>query len=121
MDTQPIQKAYTNMYDAMIAKDERGLGLVLDDSFVLVHMTGMKQSKSAFIRAVLDGTLNYFSARHGHMDVTVTGDSATLVGQSYVAAAVFGGGKHNWHLQQTLTLHKTGDGWTITKSAASTY
>ena len=119
-DTELIQAAYTAMYDAMIAKDEAGLSKVLDDSFVLVHMTGMKQSKPAFIRAVLDGTLNYFSARHERMDVTMNGDTATLVGKSYVAAAVFGGGKHFWHLQQTLTLHKKG-GWTITKSVASTY
>ena len=120
-DTELIQAAYTAMYDAMISKNEAGLSKVLDDSFVLVHMTGMKQSKPAFIRAVLDGTLNYFSAKHEHMKVTVDGDTATLVGQSYVAAAVFGGGKHNWYLQQTLTLHKKGDGWTITKSVASTY
>ncbi|MBQ9269233.1 MAG: nuclear transport factor 2 family protein [Oscillospiraceae bacterium] len=121
MDSQSIQALYTVMYDAMIAKDDAGLSEVLDDSFVLIHMTGMKQTKSAFIRAVLDGTLNYFSARHEHMDVTVTGNTATLVGQSYVAAAVFGGGKHNWCLQQTLTLRKISGGWTITKSVASTY
>jgi ketosteroid isomerase-like protein len=121
MDSHSIQALYTAMYDAMIARDEAALSEVLDDSFVLVHMTGMKQSKSAFIRAVLDGTLNYFSARHEHMDVTVTGDTATLVGQSYVAAAVFGGGKHNWRLQQTLTLRKKSGGWTITGSVASTY
>ena len=120
-ETDQIKAAYTAMYDAMIAKDEAGLSAVLDDSFVLVHMTGMRQSKSAFIRAVLDGTLNYFTAKHEYMDVTVDGDTATLVGQSYVAAAVFGGGKHFWHLQQALTLHKKGDGWTITKSVASTY
>ena len=120
-DTEQIKSAYTAMYDAMIAKDETGLTAVLDDSFVLVHMTGMKQSKPAFIRAVLDGTLNYFSAKHEHMEVTVDGETATLVGQSYVAAAVFGGGRHSWRLQQTLTLHKKGDDWTITKSVASTY
>ena len=120
-DTEQIKSAYTAMYDAMIAKDEAGLSAVLDDSFVLIHMTGLRQNKRVFIHAILDGTLNYFSARHEHMDVTVTGDTATLVGQSYVAAAVFGGGRHSWHLQQTLTLYKKADGWTITKSVASTY
>lgn len=120
-DTEQIRAAYTAMYDAMIAKDEAGLSQALDESFVLVHMTGMRQSKHAFIRAVLDGTLNYFSAKHERMDVTVTGDAATLVGQSYVPAAVFGGGKHNWRLQQTLTLKRNSDGWVITKSVASTY
>ena len=120
-DTEQIRAAYAAMYDAMIAKDEAGLSRVLDDSFVLVHMTGMKQSKPVFIRAVLDGTLNYFSARHERMDVRVAGDSATLIGQSYVAAAVFGGGRHAWRLQQTLTLKQENDAWRITRSVASTY
>lgn len=39
-DTELIRKAYTDMYDAMIRKDREGLGRVLDDSFVLIHMAG---------------------------------------------------------------------------------
>ena len=46
----------------MIAKDIPALSAVLDDSFVLVHMTGMRQSKTAFLKAVENGTLNYASA-----------------------------------------------------------
>ena len=44
-----------------------------------------------------------------------------LTGQSYVAAAVFGGGRHNWHLQQKCSLKKTDGVWKITRSVASTY
>ena len=49
------------MYRAMIEKDGAALAKLLDESFVLVHMTGMRQNKQAFIRAVENGTLNYFS------------------------------------------------------------
>ncbi len=66
-DEQLIREAYTRMYEGMIAKDEHILREVLDDSFVLVHMTGMRQSKDAFIKAVMDGTLNYYSAEHENM------------------------------------------------------
>ena len=59
-DEIEIQKAYIRMYDGMIAKDEKVLQDVLDDSFVLIHMTGMRQPKDAFIKAVMDGTLNYY-------------------------------------------------------------
>ena len=120
-DTDNIRQAYIRMYEGMIAKDKEILRDVLDDSFVLVHMTGMRQSNEAFIKAVLDGTLNYFSAKHENMPVEISGDTATLTGQSYVAAAVFGGGRHNWHLQQRCSLKKTDDGWKITRSVASTY
>ena len=120
-DEIEIQEAYIRMCDGMIAKDECVLRDVLDDSFVLIHMTGMRQSKEAFIKAVLDGTLNYFSARHDSMTVEISGNTAVLTGKSYVAAAVFGGGRHNWRLQQRCSLIKTDDGWKITESTASTY
>ena len=120
-DTEEIRQAYIRMYDGMISKDEKILNEVLDDSFVLVHMTGMRQPKQAFIKAVLDGTLNYFSARHDSMTVEISGNTAVLTGKSYVAAAVFGGGRHNWRLQQRCSLIKTDDGWKITESTASTY
>ena len=120
-DEKEIQEAYVRMCDAMIAKDEGVLREVLDDSFVLIHMTGMRQSKEAFIKAVLDGTLNYFSARHDSMTVETSGNTAVLTGQSYVSAAVFGGGRHNWRLQQRCNLRRTNDGWKITESIASIY
>ena len=116
-----IQETYIRMCDGMIAKDESVLRDVLDDSFVLIHMTGMRQSKEAFIKAVLDGTLNYFSARHDSMTVETSGNTAVLTGQSYVSAAVFGGGRHNWRLQQRCNLRRTNDGWKITESTAGTY
>ena len=120
-DTEQIQEQYKIMYDAMIRKDKAALAKVLDDSFVLVHMTGMRQPKEDFLRAVMDGTLNYFSARHENMPVTVSGDTATITGQSYVAAAVFGGGRHNWRLQQRIKLKKKDGAWLMTESIASTY
>ena len=120
-DTEEIRQAYIRMYDGMISKNERILDEVLDDCFVLVHMTGMRQPKQAFIKAVLNGTLNYFSAEHENMPVEITGDTAVLTGQSYVAAAVFGGGRSNWYLQQKCSLKKTDGVWKITRSVASTY
>ena len=120
-DEQIIRDAYIRMYEGMIKKDESILREVLDDSFVLVHMTGMRQPKQAFINAVLNGTLNYFSAEHENMPVEISGDTAVLTGQSYVAAAVFGGGRHNWHLQQKCSLKKTDGVWKIIRSVASTY
>ena len=90
-----IRSIYKQMYEGMISKDETLLREVLDDSFVLVHMTGMQQSKKEFIKAVLNGTLNYFS--------------------------VFGGGKHTWRLQQKCDLKKANGKWKITRSVVSTY
>ena len=120
-DKELIINAYKKMYEGMIAKDEGILNEVLDDSFVLVHMTGMRQAKDAFIKAVMNGTLNYFSAEHEHLPMDISGDTAVLTGQSYVVAAVFGGGRSNWHLQQKCSLKEINGEWKITRSVASTY
>ena len=116
-----IRETYIRMYDGMIAKDEGTLREVLDESFVLIHMTGMRQPKETFIKSVLNGTLNYFSAIHENMPVEINGGTATLIGRSCVSAAVFGGGRSNWHLQLDCTLKKLNGEWKITLSEASTY
>lgn len=120
-DEAKIKKCYRQMYQAMTEKDLDSLSAVLDDSFVLVHMTGMRQSKEAFLRAVGNGTLNYYSADHESIQVRQSGDQAALVGQSRVLAAVFGGGRHSWRLQQKIALTKRNDVWRMTLAEASTY
>lgn len=120
-DETKIKKCYRQMYQAMTEKDLDTLSEVLDDSFVLVHMTGMRQSKEAFLRAVGNGTLNYYSADHESIQVRQSGDRAALVGQSRVLAAVFGGGRYSWRLQQKIALTKRNDVWRITLAEASTY
>lgn len=118
---ETIFEMYKNMYNAMINKDETALNNILDDSFELIHMTGMRQTKQAFIRAVMNGTLNYFSAVHEKSPVTVNGDDAKIIGYSKVNAEVFGGGRHTWHLEQVITMQKIGGDWKITHSTAGTY
>ena len=120
-DREKIENGYRQMYRGMVEKNRGLLDEVLDVSFVLVHMTGMRQSKETFIRAVEDGTLNYFSASHQRMDVSLHGNTAELLGQSVVNAAVFGGGRHTWRLQLRMSLVLTGESWKITEARASTY
>lgn len=120
-DENRAAECYRLMYEGMVKKDGELLQKVLDSSFVLVHMTGMRQPKAEFIRAVQDGTLNYSSARHQHIDVEVKGKEAELTGKSLVHAAVFGGGWNTWRLQLRCRLKKTDGEWLITEAKASTY
>ena len=120
-DKEQIIQLYKEMYTAMVNKDKAVLERVHDDSFVLVHMTGMRQSKQEYINAIMDGTLNYYSAEHEDMQVEVKGDTAVLVGRSRVNAAVFGGGKHTWRLQLRFQLLKKNGEWRFAMASASTY
>ena len=120
-DKEQIIQLYKEMYTAMVNKDRAELERVHDDSFVLVHMTGMRQPKEVYINSIMDGTLNYYSTEHEDMQVEVKGDTAVLVGRSRVTAAVFGGGKHTWRLQLRFQLVKNNGEWRFAMASASTY
>ena len=120
-DSEQIIQLYKEMYAAMVNKDRTTLERVHDDSFVLVHMTGMRQPKEVYISSIMDGTLNYYSAEHEDMQVESNGDTAVLTGRSKVTAAVFGGGKHTWRLQLRFQLMKKNGEWCFALASASTY
>ena len=120
-DESQIETLYRDMYEAMVAKDTVVLNRVHADNFVLTHMTGMHQSKQEYIKAITNGTLNYFSAEHEQTEIKVSGNHATLTGRSRVTAAVFGGGRHIWRLQLHFNLFKVEGRWYFTSARASTY
>ena len=120
-DQQQIRELYATMYNAMVAKDTATLSRIHADNFVLIHITGMRQSKKEYLDAIAGGTLNYYTAVHEQTEVTVEGDRATLTGRSRVTAAVFGGGRHTWPLQLCFRLVKRDGQWLFTEARASTY
>lgn len=120
-DQDQITKLYHDMYRAMVQKDRAELERVHDESFVLLHMTGMRQSKQVYIDSIMNGTLNYYTEETEQLDIQVNGDRAVMTGRSRVNAAVFGGGKHTWRLQLKFDLIKRPDGWKLTSAQASTY
>ena len=93
----------------------------MTDDYYLVHMSGVRQTIETFIKGLLDGTFNYYSAEHDAIDVRISGDTAVMTGRSRVTAAVYGGSKHLWHLQGDFTLKKENGIWKLTSSKASTY
>ena len=120
-DKEQIIQLYKEMYTAMVNKDTAELERVHDDSFVLVHMTGMRQPKEVYISSIMDGTLNYYSAEHEDMQADIKGNTAVLIGKSKVTAAVFGGGKHTWRLQLRFQLVKKNSEWRFALASVSTY
>ena len=69
-------------------------------------MTGFKRPKQGFFRPVASGELSHSSAKHDEIIVQVSGDAATMIGRSKVAAAVYGGEKHTWKLPGVFTQKK---------------
>ena len=120
-DKERIERLYRDMYAAMVEKDRDTLWCIHDDSFELVHMTGMRQPKQVCTDSIPDGTLNYYAAEQDSLDVMAHGDKARMIGHSRVTAAAFGGGIHTRRLALDFTLKKTDGAWKFTHAAASIY
>ena len=120
-DRKELEGRYRRLYQGMVEKDRTILEEVLAPDFVLIHMTGMRQAKEAFIWAVENGTLNYDSAKHQDIAVQLQGDRAFLTGKSLVHASVFGGGWHTWRLRLDCQLTQEDGTWRFTEARASTY
>ena len=120
-DEEKIKELYVSYWQCMIGKDADGLRSLQADDYYLMHMTGVKQDREVFIRGLLNGTFNYYSAEHDGIEVKIDGDTALMVGKSRVVAAVYGGGKGSWRLQGDFTLRKENGAWKLTSSRASTY
>ena len=120
-EREAIRELYRRYWAYMIAKDAEGLRGLMAEDYVLRHMTGVRQSREAFLRGLESGTFNYYSAEHDSIEVKAAGDSAVMIGKSRVLAAVYGGRKQSWRLRGDFTLRKEEGVWRFTGSRASTY
>ena len=120
-DVEIITQLYKDLCEASIEKDEVKLNEILAEDYVLVHMTGMHQTKKEYIDSVESGELKYFESIHETIDVRINGEKATVVGKTKTLASPFGMMKSWWRLRQDLELEKREGKWIITHSKASTY
>ena len=121
MDEEQIKTLYRQYWTYMIEKNAEGLRKMMADDYELLHMTGIRQSAETFLKGLLNGTFNYYSAEHDSIEVQVTGDRAVMTGKSRVLASVYGGEQRLWRLQGDFTLRKENSHWKLTSSKASTY
>ena len=120
-DIELIRKLYLDLYEASVKKDYEKLNDILSDDYVLIHMTGRKQSKEEYIDSVRREDLKYYEFDHESINATINDDKATMTGKTKVLASPLGMAKSWWNLKQELTLEKRNDKWVITHSVASTY
>ena len=116
-----IRELYRAYWRCMIAKDAEGLRDLMAEDYVLMHMTGVRQTREEFPRGLRDGTFNYYAAEHDSIEVAIHGDAASMTGKSRVLAAVYGGRKSSWRLRGDFTLRRENGAWRFTGSRASTY
>lgn len=120
-DREWIRDLYRRYWQYMIDKDADGLRSLMAEDYVLMHMTGVRQSREEFLSGLRDGTFHYYSAEHDSIEVMLSGNTARMIGKSRVTAAVYGGSKRSCRLRGDFTLQKENGAWKLTSSRASTY
>lgn len=116
-----LKQLYINLCDASINKNMDLLDNILSDDYVLVHMTGMEQSKKEYMESVKTEELEYFESIHESIEVNIDGDYATIIGKTKTLASPFHSSKSWWRLRQDLEAKKINKKWVLTHSKASTY
>ena len=118
---ETIKYLYRQYWQYMIEKNAAGLRRIMTEDYYLLHMTGVRQSREEFLRDLLDGTFNYYTADHDSIVVRIDGNVAEMIGKSRVTAAVYGGRKNQWRLCGVFSLRNENGDWKLINSKASTY
>jgi ketosteroid isomerase-like protein len=119
-DRHALAAAYAEMYDAMLTADTSRLNALLDDDYVLVHMTGYRKPKTEWLADVASGRMTYHHAQQQTLRIEAVGDEAVVTGRAIVDATIWGSRGH-WNLQ-LITRHQRRAGrWLATGTTASTY
>ena len=121
VDNDKIKKLYIDLCDASINKDIEKLNEILADDYILVHMTGLNQSKEEYINSIKNGELKYYESNHENIEININGNEAKIIGKTKILASPFGMKKSWWRLRQDLKLKKENEKWIIKKSVASTF
>lgn len=118
---EAIKSLYINLCEASINKDINKLNEILSDDYILVHMTGLNQTKKEYINSVKNGDLKYYDVKHEKIKVDIKGNEAYIIGETKTLASPFGISKSWWNLRQDMVVKKINGKWQIVKSIASTY
>ncbi|TDM40240.1 nuclear transport factor 2 family protein [Macrococcoides goetzii] len=122
MDTpeQEVYTIYKKLYEAMIEKDTDTINNLLMDGIILVHITGVKQSKREWLRAIENESMKYYSTKEENIEIVLKEKKATLIAQNKVDAKIYGL-RNTWPLQLTMIMVKFENDWEISRVEASTY
>lgn len=93
---------------------------LLDDDFVLVHITGYQQSKAEWLEQIRTGQMDYHDIREQSIEIQVNGAQALLVARNRVHATIWGT-KAVWPLHMTTTFAEIDGVWKPTHSRATTF
>ena len=116
-----LKQLYIDLCDASINKNIDKLNQILSDDYILIHMTGMKQTNEDYINSVINGQLKYYDSKHENIEVIINNNKAYIIGKTKTLASPFGASKSWWNLKQEIVAEKKDTNWQFVESKASMY
>jgi ketosteroid isomerase-like protein len=109
-DKQKIITIFQQIDEAMINKDTETLEKILDNDYVLVHITGYRQSRQEWFEQIENEEMKYFKTMPQRTTVTVEGNIATLICYTKIDARIYGF-RNTWSMEIEMHFEKRGDNW----------
>jgi ketosteroid isomerase-like protein len=117
-DKQKILAIYQRIDDAMVNKDTETLDSILDDNYVLVHMSGYHQGKQEWLEQIEDEQMKYFKTMPQKTTITINGNTVILICDTKIDARIYGF-RNNWSMKMEMHFEKHGDNWYPVKAIAT--
>jgi hypothetical protein len=109
-DKQKILTVYQQIDDAMINNDTQSLDNILDNNYVLVHMTGYHQPKREWLEQIENEQMKYFKTMPQKTTISIDGNKATLVCDTKIDARIYGF-ITIWSMKMEMHFEKRGENW----------
>jgi hypothetical protein len=117
-DKQTILTIYQRIDDAMVTKDTETLDKILDNNYVLVHMTGYHQPKQEWLEQIENEQMKYFKIMPQKTTITINGNSAILICDTKIDARIYGF-RNTWSMQMKMHFEKRGNNWVPVNAIAT--
>jgi ketosteroid isomerase-like protein len=109
-DKQKILAVYQRIDDAMVNKDTDTLDNILEDNYVLVHITGYHQGKQEWLEQIENEEMKYFKTMPQKTTITIDGTTAILICDTRIDARIYGF-RNTWSMKMEMHFEKRGDNW----------
>lgn len=109
-DKQKILAVYQQIDDAMVNKDTKALNNILDDNYVLVHMTGYHQPKQEWLEQIENEQMKYFKTMPQKTTITIDGNKSTLICDTKIDARIYGF-RTTWSMKMEMHFEKRREDW----------
>lgn len=117
-DKQKILAVYQRIDDAMVNKDTETLDDILDDNYVLVHMSGYHQPKQEWLEQIENEQMKYFKTMPQKTSITIDGYAAILICETKIDARIYGF-RNTWSMQMKMHFEKHGAKWVPVNAIAT--